>query len=174
MPGEYAAVRNVLREMKLRLGDDWLTALTSADGAGTGGVVEVSGSLGSGVWALADVLGHLEEELVSDITDEPAPATTEQEVIRSTSAGRLAYRYVHPGRAGVELAQRLFAREFSTTHFLLGMIVGPRYRVLERCLLWPLCCMTAQLNTQVYQGPASTCTLTEHASDTVSASQCPS
>ena len=99
---------------------------------GVGGIVEMSGSLGSGVWAMADVLGHVEgaqvretEMALVDGKAQRGEAGTEAESLAlqeepitvgpggaGTSTG-LAYSFVHPGRAGVELADRLFEREFS-------------------------------------------------------------
>lgn len=134
LPGEYAAVRNVLREMRVRLGDQRLGAegAMSQGEAGGSGIIEMSGSLGSGVWAMADVLGHLEgaqvretEMALVDGEAQREQAGTEAEALgvqeahipaglggAGTSAG-LAYSFVHPGRAGVELADRLFEGELS-------------------------------------------------------------
>lgn len=103
LPGEYAAVRNVLREMRVRLGDEWLRV----DGE-EGGVLEVSGSLGSGVWAMADVLGHLEEKVVSEQWDGAEGEGSPEGPPRAGMKEGLGYQFVHSGRAGIELAGRLF------------------------------------------------------------------
>ncbi|RSH92152.1 hypothetical protein EHS25_008567 [Saitozyma podzolica] len=83
LPGEYAAVRNVIEEMERRLGDDWLVK------AG-GGVVEVSSTLGAGLWAVMDAQGLLEEGGAA----ETRPQVGE-------------YQLVHASRYGMDLAQKL-------------------------------------------------------------------
>lgn len=45
LPGDYGVMRNVMGELRGRLGKGWL-----AGKAGAGGVVEVSGGFGPGVW----------------------------------------------------------------------------------------------------------------------------
>jgi hypothetical protein len=101
-------VRNVLREMRVRLGEEWLRV----DGE-EGGVLEVSGSLGSGVWAMADVLGHLEKKVVLEQSDEVEGEGLSEGWSQAEVKGGLGYRFVHSGRAGIELAGRLFEGMFS-------------------------------------------------------------
>ena len=55
LPGDYAVMRNVMSELRGRLGRDWLgggRGLGTGGGGGGrhGGVVEVSGGFGPGVW----------------------------------------------------------------------------------------------------------------------------
>jgi hypothetical protein len=76
-------VRNVIEEMERRLGDDWLVKTG-------GGVVEVSSTLGAGLWAVMDAQGLLEE----GGADEIKPQVGE-------------YQLVHASRYGMELAQKL-------------------------------------------------------------------
>lgn len=47
LPGEYAAVRNVVEETERRLGFGWLRAEREGE---VPVVVEVSGGLGAGLW----------------------------------------------------------------------------------------------------------------------------
>ena len=50
LPGEYAAARNVMEEMKRRLGRGWWRGLGQVEEGKGPVVVEVSGGLGSGLW----------------------------------------------------------------------------------------------------------------------------
>lgn len=87
LPSEYAAVRNIFTELRRRLGDDWVPE---------GPVVEVSNTVGAGLWAFADSQDLLESVTVGD--------------------GRgveRKYEYCHAGRSGLELAERLAHGEFS-------------------------------------------------------------
>lgn len=104
----------------MRLGDEWLDQ--EQEGAG-GGVMEVSGSLGSGVWALADVMGVLEREAVREVPQGEGESVSEE---MEGEGGRdlwsekegVGYTFVHPGRAGVELSERLFERESYYGHIV--------------------------------------------------------
>lgn len=87
LPGEYAALRNIMVELRSRLGSDWLP---------DGSVVEVSSTVGAGLWALADAEGLLEPVTMGD--------------------GRLKprdYQFCHAGRSGLELAERLGQSEWA-------------------------------------------------------------
>lgn len=84
LPGEYAAVRNVLQEVRQRLGrDQW-----RLDGKGKE-AVEVSGTIGAGIWALADLLSQ------------------------DGSEETVKYTFANTSRSGTELAGRLFECESS-------------------------------------------------------------
>jgi hypothetical protein len=76
-------VRNVIEEMERRLGDDWLVKTG-------GGVVEVSSTLGAGLWAVMDAQGLLEEGGADEIKFQVGE-----------------YQLVHASRYGMELAQKL-------------------------------------------------------------------
>ena len=50
LPGEYAAVRNVVGEMERRVGKGWWRGDLQRRKGNKPVVVEVSGGLGSGLW----------------------------------------------------------------------------------------------------------------------------
>jgi hypothetical protein len=88
LPGEYAVVRNVLEEIGRRVGEDWL------EEAG-GDMVEVTSTLGAGLWAMLDARGLLEEGIEGETGRELG-----------------AYHMVHASRYGLELAEKLAQGEY--------------------------------------------------------------
>ncbi|KAK4684645.1 3-methyl-2-oxobutanoate hydroxymethyltransferase, partial [Tremellales sp. Uapishka_1] len=77
LPGQYAAVRNILVELERRLGMDWM---------GDDGIVEFSGGSGPGLWATLDATGRLGTSPVTKPVD---------------------CHVVHTSRYGLELGTRL-------------------------------------------------------------------
>ncbi|WVR04628.1 3-methyl-2-oxobutanoate hydroxymethyltransferase [Kwoniella sp. DSM 27419] len=106
LPGEYGVVRNIMQEMRTRLGNDWLDrAADQAQAARRGEdkqedtpevgemapvhVVEFTAGLGAGMWATADSIGALSS---------------------STSASlerRHKIQLVHSSRHGLDLAKKV-------------------------------------------------------------------
>jgi hypothetical protein len=76
-------VRNIYSELRRRLGDDWLP---------DGRILEVTGSVGAGIWAMADAFELLEPVTIGEGRD----------------YGR-KYEFCHASRSGLELAERLAA-----------------------------------------------------------------
>ena len=58
LPGEYAAVRNVLGELGRRMGKDWWRLGEDGNLVDKPAVLEVSGGLGSGLWYVPWTLGR--------------------------------------------------------------------------------------------------------------------
>lgn len=74
-------MRNIYTELRRRLGEDWLP---------DGRILEVTGTVGSGLWAYADANELLEPVTIGDGRD----------------YGR-EYEFCYASRSGLELAERL-------------------------------------------------------------------
>ncbi|WVO16516.1 3-methyl-2-oxobutanoate hydroxymethyltransferase [Cryptococcus depauperatus] len=85
LPGEYGVVKNVLKELEKRLGREWL------DDVSKGGILEISSSLGSGLWAVLDVFGLLPSSRIH------------------WKEGQVPLKYflVHPSKEGLGLIRKI-------------------------------------------------------------------
>lgn len=100
LPGEYSAVKNVLSELEVRLGEEEMAKLTAAGGEVPASWIVLDGGVGSGAWAALEHLRLL-------------PSQQQSQAAQSSGAAGVTLQNVHASRHLSEMSRTLLGDDLA-------------------------------------------------------------